>query len=115
MSEKSSSPGKGLPETLQEFAVPIIQELPADAELKQLKNALTIAITIWNAVVLDDLGAGHDFVKQARQPLEELPEPGRTNLLATFETLVERKRRLFRDDLRAVGKWDVSRGPGGDL
>ena len=100
-------------ETILDFASPLLGALPRPTDLESTKNALAMAIAAWNAVTLDRWGIAASQTGATRRALEAMPEPGREAALAVFDGLVERKRAQFGDDLRAVGKWEVTASAGG--
>jgi len=80
----------------------------------QLRNALSIAIASWNAATLDAWKPGTTAETDAlRRSLEAAGGADPQAMLVLFEGLLARKRTLFADDLRAVGKWDVVRSEQG--
>jgi hypothetical protein len=102
---------------LVEFAQPLIDDVIAEQgpELteEQLRNALMIAVTIWNAQVMEQIGKGSRYINEARRLLSSVPGPA--DGAAFIQGLIDRKIELFRDDLRYIGNVEVYRSPAGEL
>ena len=95
-------------ETVLSFAAPLLNALGPNPELAQIKNALSIAIAAWNAATLDAWKPGTTVeADSVRRSLGAAGGADPSAMLVLFEGLLERKRTLFADDLRAVGKWEV--------
>ncbi|CAM4327509.1 hypothetical protein G4177_37135 [Corallococcus sp. ZKHCc1 1396] len=101
-------------ETLLEYAAPVLAQMPPDASRRQQQEALEVIITVWNALVVAQWGQ-EDLLPGLYRRLEALPQPGRTAMHAIVDALVERKRQLFQDDLRAVGRWELRVKADGEL
>jgi hypothetical protein len=48
-------PQRKISETLLDFAAPIIETLPDDVSATQMERSLSIAYTVWNAMVLHEV------------------------------------------------------------
>lgn len=105
---------KKISQTLLEYAAPLIEQMPADASFSQRQSVLQVVITVWNALVVAGWGQ-QDLLPDIYRRLEQLPEPGQSTMREMINTLVERKRRLFAGDLRAVGRWELRVKPDGDV
>ncbi len=95
-------PDRKISETLLEFAAPMLEA--AGGSKRRFEEALRIAFTSWNAVVYADVRGDDKFLDQMRN----LP----ANMLGVsslVEGLIERKRTLFGDDHRLIGKYEVTR------
>jgi hypothetical protein len=97
---------KKISQTLLEYAAPLLEQMPPDASFSQRHSVLQIVIAVWNALVVARWGK-QDVLPDIYRRLEQVPEPGQSMMRAMIDTLVERKRRLFADDLRAVGRWEL--------
>lgn len=105
------APSSKISETLLSFAAPLLEVLGEDLSVPLVENVLTLAVTVWNALVLEAWGHDNTYLDQARQQISgDLPQ-----FMPIFETLVERKKRYFGADLRAIGEVKVSRKPDGEL
>jgi hypothetical protein len=105
-------PTRKISETLLDFAEPLCETVPDDITPKQLEQFLITPITIWNSVVLEELGDMPGAVARARA---HVMIGGTPFMLALFDSLVERKRRHFADDYRLIGRHRVRRAPDGSL
>ena len=78
-----------------------------EATTDQMENALKIGFTTWNAVVYDAVNAKRRFVDQLRDLTGHDPA-----ISAFVENLIDRKRRLFGDDKRLIGNYQLYRKNG---
>ncbi|RKG47906.1 hypothetical protein D7X30_41270 [Corallococcus sp. AB011P] len=101
-------------ETLLEYVAPLLAQLPPGASLQQQQSFLQVVITVWNALVVVQWGEP-DLLPDVYRRLEAMPQPGRATMRAMVDALVERKRRHFADDLRAVGRWELRVKPDGEV
>jgi hypothetical protein len=101
-------------ETLLEYAAPLLEQMPPGPSLQQRQSFLQVVITVWNALVVAQWGE-QDLLPDVYRQLEAMPQPGRTTLRAMVDALVERKRRHFAHDLRAVGRWELRVRANGEL
>ena len=104
-----STATKKISETFLEFVGPFMEELGAGATDHQLEQMLQVGFTVWNAVVFDAVNATSRFVDQVRDLTAHDPAVG-----AFVEELIARKRRLFGDDQRLIGQYQLYRN-GGEL
>lgn len=105
-------PTRKISETLLDFAEPLCETVPDDITPEQLEQFLITPITIWNSIVLEELGNMPGAVARARA---HVVIGGTPFMLALFDSLVERKRRHFADDYRLIGCHRVRRAPDGSL
>jgi hypothetical protein len=96
-------PNRKISETLLDFAEPILAFLGPQASQAELTQALEIAVTIWNAIVLDAVENSSKNLEMVRDALgsHRLENP-------IIQTLVDRKRRFFADDMRGISDFQVS-------
>lgn len=99
--------------TLAGFARPLLEPLAPDTPLTRRREALGLAVMVWNAVILDRNGGDH--VATILEQLARLPEPGGTILARLAEDLVARKKELFAADLRVVVRWELTETAPGQL
>ncbi len=99
--------------TLADFARPVLEPLGADTPLTRRREALGLAVMIWNAVILDRKGGSH--VAAILEQLALVPEPGGTVLTRLAEDLVARKKDRYPGDVRVVVRWDLTELPSGEL
>jgi hypothetical protein len=99
--------------TLADFARPVLQPLAADTPLTRRREALALAVMVWNAVTFDRNGGDH--VATMLEQLARVPEPGGSILTRLAEDLVARKKERHGDDLRVVVRWELTEVAGGQL
>ena len=99
--------------TLAEFARPVLQPLADDTPLTRRREALGLAVMVWNAVVLDRNGGDH--VATILEQLAGVPEPGGSILTRLAEELVARKKELYASDVRVIARWELSEAATGQL
>ncbi len=93
-------------DTLLEYAGPLINALPDDAGLEELKRVLQLAAVVWNAVVEEDGDvdeAALNLVADMKSKLQVTPPE------AAIEWLADRRVFRFGDDPRVVLSLDVVR------
>jgi hypothetical protein len=91
-------------ETFPDFAAPRYAPLGAKATELEMENALKIAFTVWNFVVIDAVNRNSRWVTQARELASDDP-----HIRELVEQLVVRKQRLFGNDHRVVGEYRLYR------
>lgn len=97
--------------TILDFASPLTSGLGFDAPIEAHRDALRIATTVWNAVVLEASGSP-EFVTEL---LGNAAEAGPQCSGAVIHELVRRKRALYADDLRLVGDWELRKDGKGEI
>lgn len=105
-------PARKISETLLDFAEPLLSLLPGDVPEKLLEQQLKVPITIWNAIVMEELGDMPNVLSEARA---RVMKSGLPMMLMLFDTLVQRKRSQFGDDYRLIGRYSVRRAADGSL
>jgi hypothetical protein len=99
--------------TLADFARPVLEPLAADTPLTRRREALGLAVMVWNAVILDRSGGAH--VATILEQLARVPEPGGSFLTRLAEELVARKKDRHAADLRVVVRWELTEAAPGQL
>jgi hypothetical protein len=99
--------------TLADFARPVLQPLADDTPLTRRREALGLAVMVWNAVILDRNGGDH--VATILDQLACVPEPGGSFLRQLAEELVARKKERHGDDLRVIVRWELTEVAPGQL
>lgn len=99
--------------TLADFARPVLQPLADDTPLTRRREALGLAVMVWNAVILDRNGGDH--VATILEQLARVPEPGGSILKGLAEDLVARKKERHAGDLRLVVRWELTEVAPGQL
>ena len=107
-------PRRKISQTLLSFVQPLILE-PEEMDPDRFMTMLDLAVTTWNAVVLDTWEPGQDRVEATRAAVRALAGEVREVLLPFFEALVERKRSSFQEDPRLMGglrvRWTLEGEP----
>ncbi len=98
--------------TLLAFARPLLRVVGEPEGEEELDAALRVAVTVWNAVVLEQSGQAGRYLAQARRLVEESALPAAVGL---FQSLVEHKHQAFEDDLRLILDYRVVRDERGRL
>ena len=108
----SLPPWPKMSDTFVDYAKPIINRLPPNYGIGQLRRALLIASGVWNAVVAErgDIDRAVEFVTLTLA--EEAKQPVPPGLLSAIEELAVRKLARFDDDDRIVTGVEVQ--PVGD-
>ena len=105
---------KKLSATILDFATPLTEGLPPQALLDVRRATLGLAITIWNALVLQACGQG-EVLAELFDRFRKLP-PRESALMAPIvRDLVLRRHALYAKDLRMVGEWELRDLGGGEL
>ncbi len=106
-SQRADFPDRKLSETFLHFAEPLLEPLGADATEQQMEEVLKIAFTVWNAVVYEAAKGETRFLDMVQKATASVPP------VATFvEEMIARKRKLFGDDQRLIGKYEFFRKNG---
>jgi hypothetical protein len=105
--ERISYPNRKISETFFAFAAPLLEAADANATKEQVEKALKIAFTVWNSVVYDTVNGKARWVSQIRQLAAKDPESS-----ALMEMMITRKKKMFRDDLRLIGEYRLTRRSG---
>ena len=91
--------------TLIDFAKPLLDHIDEHTTEEEISIGLMVAITVWNAMVLDRWWSGQDNLNKVRSLLLEKNNPQGTHLI---EVLADRKRKYFSEDLRTISDYSVS-------
>jgi len=97
---------KKISATILNFASPITDKLDADASIELRRDTLSIAIVLWNSLVLHACDQGEypaDLVARFRK----MPPQGSAVMAALVQAMVLRRQALYADDLRLVGEWEL--------
>jgi len=94
-------------ETLLDYMGPVVNALPEMPPAKELHSLVQIAVTVWNAVVVDDLHGSQHVAEARKLIVKGLPADGRALMLSVFDSFVHVKREAFADDPRMVASFEV--------
>lgn len=97
-------PDRKISETFLQFSAPLLDALRNDAPERQIREALAVAYTAWNAVIFADVLNNKRYIDEARRLMADTGGPA-----MLIERLIARKRELFADDTRLIGNWKVTR------
>lgn len=95
-------PNRKISETFLEFAAPLLHTIPGEAPVREVRKALEVAYTAWNAVVFADVLNNNRYIDQVRRLTASAAE-----VAMLMEQMIARKRELFADDARLIGEWSV--------
>jgi len=95
-------PDRKISETFLLFAAPLIH--PEGGSQRRYDQVMQVAFTAWNAVIHADFLGDDYYLKHVRTLTSNDPE-----LSSLIEGLIERKRELFGDDPRMIGKYRVTK------
>lgn len=96
-------PNRKISETFQQFAAPLLHTLRSDAPERQIREALAVAYTAWNAVIFADVLNDNRYIDEARHLTTNTGGPA-----MLIEQMIARKREQFGDDIRLIGNWKVT-------
>lgn len=97
-------PDRKISETILDFARLTPHALPSEAPERRARDALTVACTVWNAVVFADVLNDSRHLDEVRRRIARTP-----GAAALVEQLIARKRALYSDDERLIGNFEVTR------
>lgn len=100
-------PNRKISETLLEFAAPLLDTLRDEAPDREIRRALEVAYTAWNAVIFADVLNNNQYIDDVRRLTAGAAGPD-----ILMEQVIARKRELFGDDARLIGDWSVKRTAG---
>jgi len=96
-------PDRKISETLIDFAQPFVAMIDERTTEEQVRHGFLLAVTVWNAVVFDAVDGNTKYLDMIWQ---RLPSASEDDLL--LRHLVDRKKRHFANDMRAIGKFTVT-------
>src|SRR2546428_11880829 len=93
----ASNEPKPMGETLLEYARPLIQQLPHDHTLEELKAVVIFAAVLWNVQVVEDISGAVRYLSTKTPPrLRVRAAQG----IVLIRRMLTRKDQWFRDDHR---------------
>ncbi len=107
-SKASSFPNTKISETILDFAAPYLDLLPTIATDKDIEQVLRIAQVTWNAVILTEAKSNTFYLLDLKRQVAKQPASA-----AIVDSLIQRKREQYADDMRLIGDFQVLRRSGG--
>jgi hypothetical protein len=104
---QATYPNRKISEAFLDFALPLTAIMPDDAPEASIEQALMIAFTVWNGVILDDVNGNGYYLARLKEQTSHDPI-----LQALLGELMHRKRTVFADDQRLIGNYKVTRKHG---
>ncbi len=92
-------PNTKISETILEFGKSLIIELPSEHSKEEFEAVITIAITAWNAVVMDAWEKTNKYESELLSTMHTAPK----EVQIEIKRLIKRKKNKFGSDPRAVG------------
>ena len=99
-------PDRKISETLLHFARVTPESLPTEVPERRAREALTVASTVWNAVIFADVLNDDQHLNEVFDAFFVGTSRGGGALV---EQLIARKRTMFADDERLIGNFEVTR------
>ncbi len=97
-----SFPTRKISETIIDFAQPLLAQVDSTTSQETIRQGFLIAVTIWNAFVMDRVNGYSDYQTLMRKQLGEQWEAN-----PVIKALVERRLNNFADDMRLVAEHQV--------
>ena len=101
-------PTRKISETLIDFAEPFLAHVDSTTPQETVTRGLDLAVTLWNAFVMDRANGNSDYESMMRK---QLGAHWKANPL--IQALVDRRKRLFADDMRFIAEHRVTFDAGG--
>jgi len=90
---------KPISRTLLDFARPLLQVVGGEPDRETFEGVLRVAVTVWNAVVMEQVGYTGCYLEKAREEVENTALPAAVQV---FHALVEHKHQAHESDLRLI-------------
>lgn len=98
--------------TLLSYCRPLLRLVGPDPDRETFEGVLRVAVTIWNAVVMEQVGFTGQYLSQAQELVQAQALPA---AVQAFDSLVEHKYQAFSDDRRLILDYRVVESEGGRL
>lgn len=98
--------------TLLDFARPLLKTVGPDPDRETFDGVLRVAVTVWNAVVMEQVGFTGSYLDRAREEVEAQALPAAVQM---FHSLVENKHQAHATDMRLILDYRLVEGPDGRL
>ncbi len=96
-------------ETLIDFAEPIIKMIDKNTTQEQIKQGFVLAVTVWNSLVFEVVKNDTSYVEKLRDSISGMDDK---EGVVMMEELIIRKRKMFNNDLRAIGDYSITYSDG---
>jgi hypothetical protein len=100
--DRNLFPKRKISETLIDYARPFVACIDLTTTEEQIRQGFTVAVTVWNCFVFDGAQGGNKYMALLKQHMGDAWEKN-----PLVRTLVERRKRHFADDMRAIGNFRV--------
>lgn len=97
-----SFPTRKISETIIDFAQPLLAQVDSTTSQETIRQGFLIAVTIWNAFVMDRVNGNAEFQTLMKKQLGEQWE-----INPVIKALVERRKKDFADDMRFIAEHQV--------
>ena len=101
---KAMFPNRKISETFLHFAAPLLHNLPSEAPEQQAREILRVFFTAWNAVIFADVLNDDRYLNEILRLTADKPDAA-----VLMDQMIACKRRLFANDARLIGSWEVTR------
>jgi hypothetical protein len=115
MIDRQDPAEKKFSEVFLRFVAPLYEGTPKDVTPEYLQHALTVPMTIWNAIVLKEWGRPQDYLAEVYAGLEKAAARDRAVLTEMLHMWVRRKEELFPNERWAIRDLVVYRDFNGEL
>ena len=100
-------PDRKISDTLLLFAEPLTTALGPNPLESQFRALLALSWLMWNTVVYADVAMNTESLDGLHRTMRSMPDAAKT-----LEAMIGRKRNLFGDDQRLIGKYELYRKGG---
>ena len=97
-----SFPTRKISETIIDFAQPLLAQVDSTTSQETIRQGFLIAVTIWNAFVMDRVNGNAEF-----QTLMKKQLGAQWEINPVIKALVDRRLNSFADDMRLVSEHQV--------
>jgi hypothetical protein len=99
---QSRFPTRKISETIIDFAQPMLVHVDSTTSQETIRQGFLIAVTIWNAFVMDRVNGNSDYQTLMRKQVGDQWEVN-----PVIQALVERRKKDFADDMRFIADHQV--------
>jgi hypothetical protein len=95
-------PKNKISEAFLQYSMPLVDSLGDSPTQNQIEKILQLTYSVWNSMVLDEVRNNSSNIDMLKKLLNNDLEG-----LAIIEELISRKRKLFSNDLRLIGEYNL--------